>query len=265
MIGLCRQILHRPFRVALLLGVALGSGAAAQGLRDDLLQGLPLSTGRAAGDVQSSVPMTFPQGAAQGLISPILTIDWDGLYQRSAWGLRVAREIATAGGDLNTENTRVADQLTAEEKDLTERRPGMAPVDFRAAADAFDARVVAIRRAQEAKSRAIAAQADEERRAFISAALPLLDAVLAERGATAVIDARVIIRSLGAVDVTEDMVTFADDRLGDGKGRVEAARAAAASAGVSPSADPSSAAADATLVPNDAPADASGATRGTTP
>lgn len=208
-----------------LLGVLIGSGVAAQTSPGDPWGNLPLSTGQAS---EAPGGQFFPVPQVAPPASPLLTVDWEGLYQRSAWGQRVARDIAVAGGDLTRENNRVTEELTAEERDLTKRRAGMAPADFRAAADAFDSKVVGIRRAQETKSRAIAALADEERRAFISAALPLLDTVLVSRGATAVIDARVIIRSLVSLDVTEDMVTLADQRLGDGAGRVDAARAAAA-------------------------------------
>ena len=210
-----------------LLGAMTGAGVVAQTASDDPFNALPLSSGR---PVDAQRPTVFPvprSGAEAAPVSPLLTVDWDGLYQRSAWGQRVTREIAAAGGDLTRENNRVTEELTAEERDLTKRRAELAPADFRAAADAFDAKVVGIRRAQEAKSRAIAALADDERRAFITAALPLLDSVLEARGATAVIDARVIIRSLVSLDITDDLVAAADARLGDGAGRVEAAREAA--------------------------------------
>lgn len=149
--------------------------------------------------------------------SPILTLDWEELYTRSAWGNRVAADLEAASSALNRENTRIADGLVEEERSLTERRAKMDPEAFRTEADAFDQRVIGIRRAQETKARSLSAQADSERSRFISAAIGLLDAMIEARGAVVVIDRRAIIRGAGAVDVTDEMVMRVDAALGDGQ------------------------------------------------
>ena len=149
--------------------------------------------------------------------SPILTLDWEDLYARSAWGNRVAADLEAASSALNRENARIADGLVEEERSLTERRAKMDPEAFRTEADAFDQRVIGIRRAQETKARSLSAQADSERNRFISAAIGLLDAMIEARGAVVVIDRRAIIRGAGAVDVTDEMVTRVDAVLGDGQ------------------------------------------------
>jgi len=148
--------------------------------------------------------------------SPILTLDWERLYDRSLWGARVTAEASAASARLATENSRIAEGLVAEEKSLTERRANMTPEDFRAEADAFDRRVVGIRAAQEAKARDLARRRDDERQAFIEAAFPLLDDVLRARGAVAILDRRVIIRGAKEIDVTEDLGSRVDTALGDG-------------------------------------------------
>ena len=148
--------------------------------------------------------------------SPILTLDWEELYAQSSWGMRVAAELDAASTALNRENTRIADGLVEEERSLTERRATMKPDAFRTEADAFDQRVIGIRRAQETKARSLAAQAEAERNRFISAAIGLLDGMIEARGAVVVIDRRAIIRGAGAVDVTAEMVTRVDATLGDG-------------------------------------------------
>lgn len=148
--------------------------------------------------------------------SPILTLDWERLYDRSLWGARVTAEASAASSSLATENARIAEGLVAEEKSLTERRASMTPEDFRTEADAFDRRVVGIRAAQEAKARDLARRRDDERQAFIEAAFPLLDDVLRARGAVAILDRRVIIRGAKEIDVTEDLGSRVDAALGDG-------------------------------------------------
>ena len=162
------------------------------------------------------------EGGAPQAVSGILMLDWERLYERSAWGQRVAREIAQESAALNAENNRIADDLIAEEKALTERRAGMPSTEFRAAADAFDQRATGIRAAQKAKAQALSRRFEDERQSFVTAAVPLLDQILAERGAALVIDRRTVIRGLSQLDITDEMVTLADGELGDGAGRAEA-------------------------------------------
>ncbi|WP_376872772.1 OmpH family outer membrane protein [Albirhodobacter sp. R86504] len=161
--------------------------------------------------------------------SPILTLDWEDLYAKSAWGLRVTSEIEAESSTLAQENARIAEDLVADERSLTDRRASMQPEAFRAEADAFDNRVVGIRRAQETKARSLAARAEAERSRFVSAAIGLLDGMIEARGAVVVIDRRAIIRGAGAVDVTAEMVERVDAALGDGS-RIEGVQTEGATA-----------------------------------
>ena len=154
--------------------------------------------------------------------SPVLTLDWERLYAESQWGKRVAQEIDAASADLRQENNRIAGQLEAEERDLTTRRATMVSADFQAAAEAFDKRATEIRAAQKAKADAIQRQLNAERQAFIAAAMPLIDEVLAARGAAVVLDSRVIIRGLASADITVDLAQRVDAEIGDGAGQVPA-------------------------------------------
>lgn len=173
---------------------------------------LPGATGAAAQEAGSAAA----DDNVIVLPSPVLTLDWERLYEGSLWGRRVRADIEAASAALSAENTRMADRLVKEERALTDKRPTMDPEAFRAEADAFDQRVVAIREAQEEKSRALARQLEDERTAFVEAALPLLDGVLQARGAAVILDRRVIIRGLAQVDVTEELGARIDAVLGEG-------------------------------------------------
>lgn len=167
--------------------------------------------------------------------SPVLTLDWDRLYEGSLWGKRVRAEFAAASVELQAENSRIAEQLTTEERSLTERRATLDAEVFRREADAFDARVTEIRNAQEEKARAIGRKLEEERQAFIQAAIPQIDAVLQARGAVVMLDARAIIRGLAAIDVTADLAARVDAVIGAGDDLAAGAEAAPADA---PEAEP---------------------------
>lgn len=207
-----------------LVSFLLGGAAFAQASAPPAPAQTSASSGTMIGQTSTDSQATVG-GQVIEVPSPILTLDWEELYTRSAWGRRVTAEIEVTSTDLNRENSRIADDLIAEERDLTARRNSLDAKDFRAEADAFDVRVVGIRRAQETKARAVAARSDVERSAFISNAIGLLDAMIEARGAVVVIDRRAIIRGAGAVDVTADMVARADAAFGDGAALSNAAQA----------------------------------------
>ncbi len=149
--------------------------------------------------------------------SPILTIDQERLYAASAWGKRASAYLSDESVRLSAENRELEAKLVAEEKDLTDARPTMDPDVFRKAADAFDARVVELRRTQDGKARAIARISDAERQKFYAAVLPVLGEVLRRRGAVLVLDSRAIFVSVEAIDVTDEMIDAIDTTIGAGE------------------------------------------------
>ncbi len=140
----------------------------------------------------------------------VLTIDPERLFAGSALGRQLTAELEAALRELAAENRTIEARLTAEERELTERRATLPPEQFRALAEAFDTRVEEIRRAQEAKSRALNRRRDEDRQRFLEAALPVLAAILSERGATVVLDRRAIFLSFDEIDITDDAIARLD-------------------------------------------------------
>lgn len=151
-----------------------------------------------------------------GGASPILTLNQERLYVETAWGKRIQAELEADSAALAAENRRIEAQLTAEEKALTEARPGMVPAEFRAAADAFDAKVVEIRKTQDQKARDLTEARDKGRQSFFEAVLPLMTEVLSEHGAVAILDGRAIFLAAQSIDMTDELIALADARLGDG-------------------------------------------------
>ena len=163
------------------------------------------------------LPLAAPaQQAPAPAQSPVLTLDQERLFATSLWGKRITAEIESASADLAAENRRIEAELTAEEKSLTDRRAEMEPAEFRAAADAFDARVVAIRDTQDSKARDLAQRRDTESQQFFQAVVPVLAQVLRDRGAVVILDNRAIFVAADSIDVTDLLVTEIDTRVGDG-------------------------------------------------
>ncbi|MEM9576777.1 MAG: OmpH family outer membrane protein [Pseudomonadota bacterium] len=143
--------------------------------------------------------------------SPILTIDSDRLFEDSAFGRQIIAEIEQLGAALSAENRQIEEDLTREERELTELRPTMNPEEFRTLADAFDAKVTETRRTQDAKSRAMNSKLEERRVVFLNAAAPVLEQLMREAGAAVVLERRSVFISSNAVDIT----LIAIERLND--------------------------------------------------
>ena len=161
-------------------------------------------------------PLLAQDGTPPAAQSAILTIDQDRLYATSDWGKRAAEHLAEVSSRLAAENRALEAQLVAEERALTDARPTMDPEAFRKEADDFDARVVELRRVQDAKGRAIGRIAEAERQSFYTAALPVMGEVLRRRGAVVVLDSRAIFVSADAIDVTDEMIRAINDEVGAG-------------------------------------------------
>lgn len=148
--------------------------------------------------------------------SGVLTIVPDRLFADSAFGLRVAQEIEAEGAVLTAENRIIEAELRAEEQELTERRSAMEPNAFRALADAFDLKVQETRALQDKKLREINLLRETARREFFAASLPVLEQIMLETGAGAILDHSTVFLSADAVDITDLAITRINTVLGDG-------------------------------------------------
>lgn len=148
--------------------------------------------------------------------SLILTINLDQLFVQTLYGQRIRADIDLQAQALDAENRAFADELQAEERSLTERRPTMDPDDFRIEADAFDAKVQAIRRTQDNKEQSLQDSLARAREEFLSAVQSVLAEIMISRGAVLIIDRRNIVMQADLIDITETAIATIDDRLGDG-------------------------------------------------
>ncbi|RMC40594.1 OmpH family outer membrane protein [Paracoccus siganidrum] len=179
--------------------------------------GAPPENGR-SGDLPTRTIRT-PDDRPDAVVAPVLTVDQDALFARSAWGRRVQAELDEEGSKIAAENERLANQLAAEEADLTERRKDLDPAEFRRLAEAFDTRATNVRRERAQVVQELNARAEADRDAFYQAALPVMGELMTSRGAVAVLDRRTVFVSLDAIDVTDDLIELLDETLSDGAGR----------------------------------------------
>lgn len=137
-------------------------------------------------------------------------LDEDRLFRESVLGQRVLADIREAEQALATENQALFEQLSAEERALTEARLTLPPEEFRARAEAFDASVEAIRAERAERSATLARQNEAAARAFFDAALPILVQVMAEAGVDILLKPDVMILGPEWVDITDLAITRLD-------------------------------------------------------
>tara|TARA_R110002051_G_scaffold57104_2_gene105777 strand:+ start:3899 stop:4462 length:564 start_codon:yes stop_codon:yes gene_type:complete len=166
-------------------------------------------------------PVAAQQVPSLGLpVSEIVVVDTDELFRATLYGQRIASDLAARARELQVENDRITADLTAEEQSLTERRPQMDPVAFRAEAAEFDTRVQGIRRARDAAISAFETERDSAPRLFLEKVRTTLGELMVERGAVAMLDQRIVFLSLSTVDITKAAIARIDASLGDGAEQV---------------------------------------------
>lgn len=155
----------------------------------------------------------FPVGETQ---SQVLVIEFERAFASSAFGQRVSRELQEQRAAIGAESQRISEELTQEEQRLTDLRDSVSAEDFRRMAKEFDLRVQELRNGQDEKARALNAFNDSAQQVFFAAALPVLNEILQERGATLLLDRRQVFLSLDSVDITGLAVERINAAIGDG-------------------------------------------------
>lgn len=143
------------------------------------------------------------EGGTPVLRAPVVTLDRERLYLESLPGKAAQARFERDSAALIAENRSLEAALEEEERSLTERRAQLPPEEFRQLAVAFDAKVEELRQAQDAKSRALQRQRDDERQAFFEAAVPVLGQLMVELNAAAIIDRSAIILTFDQFDITD--------------------------------------------------------------
>ena len=157
-------------------------------------------------------------GAAQtGFQSTILTIDPERMIAESQLGQALVGQVDVDSAALAQENRRIEAELIAEEQTLTEQRPTLPADEFRALADAFDTKVQRIRAEQDRKGRELITLRESKRQEFLNNSLPVLAAIISDRGAVALLNRSDVFLSADAIDVTDEAIARIDSGFSAGE------------------------------------------------
>lgn len=146
---------------------------------------------------------------------PVLSLDQEQFFIRSSFGRAALAANKAATEALVAEFQKIEAALADEERALTAQRASLPVAEFSIAAQLFDQKVESIRQAQKARPQELQRALDAEKVRFYEAARPVLTSLMAERGAYAIIDKRVVVLGFDAIDLTPIAIERIDAVLGD--------------------------------------------------
>ena len=179
------------------------------------LTGLALF-GAGPGGAQQSSNLPLGELAPGAVISAVLVVDTDRLWQRSAFGRRATAEHQERLSTLEAENLSVQEELAAEEEEITSQRATTEADAFRIRADAFDQKVQETRNTQLEKNRSLLSRYEQEQEAFFRAATPVFEQIMQDSGAAVILERRSVLFGDPRVDITDRAVALLDETIGTG-------------------------------------------------
>jgi Skp family chaperone for outer membrane proteins len=142
---------------------------------------------------------------------PFLFVNQERILTGSQPGQALLAEEEAARDALRAEAREIDRQFEEEEQRLTGLRATMDPAEFRALADAFDARVVQARQDQDMRSSALVQQLELRRRQFYNQVGPILVGLLSRYGAYAILDESSVLLADQSINITDAVIAELDD------------------------------------------------------
>ncbi len=159
------------------------------------------------------------QGQDVGAVqSEILVLDPDRLFADSLVGQRLTSQYQAERDALIANNREIEAELRAEEQALTDARKTMTAAEFRAEADAFDAKVRSIRAENDRKARDLERGREIAPLSLMRVAEPILVQVMRDTGGKIILDNRQVLLRADVIDITDLAIARIDAQIGDGSG-----------------------------------------------
>ena len=175
-----------------------------------------LAVGAAVAPLTGVMRPALAQDFGQALgtvVSPILLVDRERLFAESAYGMRITSLLEAERQRQEARTRAVEEELKAEELALTEERASLSVEEFRARADAFDAKVEEMRRERDQAESALLGEIERARAQFLQQISPALAGILQDYGALMMLDKRLALLAARQVDVTDEAIARIDAAL----------------------------------------------------
>lgn len=140
----------------------------------------------------------------------VLVIDLDRAYKSSKLGQSIRKNFEIENQSFNEENNIILESLKKEEIKLTEDRESLSPEDFAKAAEAFDAKAVAIRSVRLEKIRIVDQDFQGLKPLFFRKIKPIIEKIMREYDASVILEKNSVIWGLASIDITSVIVERVD-------------------------------------------------------
>lgn len=152
------------------------------------------------------IPGIAQQPESQGF----LILSQERILTGSEHGSALLAEEEEARVALRARAREIEMAFETEERELTELRASLDPIEFRKLADDFDTRVVAAREEQDARAAALAQEFDQRRRQFYADVAPILVRVMETFGAQAILDESSVFLADQQLNITDEVIAEID-------------------------------------------------------
>lgn len=140
---------------------------------------------------------------------PVVSVNRENLIQKSQLGLDLMTALANRQKMLVAENTKLAERLEREERELTDLRKTMGAEEFAPLAEAFDNKVKNVRREQDEKGVSLANDLERARFRFFRHAEAVIVDMMRESDILFVLDENVVWLSQGG-NITQAVIERMD-------------------------------------------------------
>ena len=149
-------------------------------------------------------------GFEAGPASPVLIVNVDRIYRESAAGRAIAEAEARLVREAEQELSARRDDLSALEQELADRRDRLSPAELQERTEAFRASVGELRELRRTRGVQIQKSVAAARAALKQALQPILIDLMREWRAAVMLDARNVVLSASALDITDEAIKRLD-------------------------------------------------------
>lgn len=149
--------------------------------------------------------------------SPVLTVLLSDLYNGTALGQRLSRDLDAQEFAYEEENRILVQKLEAEEAALAELRPEITRDEFQVKAEAFNVKVQEIRTQRATHFQRLNEYGQQLQKWFGTIIRPVLEDIMVRRGASMILSRDAVLVPNEAFDITLEAIDEIDRRFGAGE------------------------------------------------
>lgn len=137
----------------------------------------------------------------------VVVLDQQRLFSENIYSIQMREQLIALSEDISAENRQIEADLIAQEKRLSEARATLPPEEFKKQADEFNQTVQNVRQEREARINEMDTMVRNVQQKIQQISTPILNALIVEIGAVAVLDSQSTLYVNKTFDITDIALT----------------------------------------------------------